>query len=63
MVVAIVLGISITNLLNKLAITLRVGSWGTLWFIVDAGVLLAAANGLRGQSGCNLKPISREIGV
>ncbi|GIS51953.1 MAG: hypothetical protein Ct9H90mP27_4440 [Gammaproteobacteria bacterium] len=32
MVVAIVLGISITNLLNKLAITLRVGSWGTLWF-------------------------------
>ena len=32
MVVAIVLGISITNLLNKLAITLRVGSWATLWF-------------------------------
>ena len=32
MVVAIILGISITNLLNKLAITLRVGSWGTLWF-------------------------------
>ena len=32
MVVAIVLGISITNLLNKLAITLRVGNWGTLWF-------------------------------
>lgn len=32
MVVAIVLGISITNLLNKLAITLRVGNWGQLWY-------------------------------
>ena len=32
MVVAIVLGISITNLLNKLASTLRVGNWGQLWF-------------------------------
>ena len=32
MVVAIVLGISITNLLNKLAITLRVGNWSQLWF-------------------------------
>ena len=32
MVVAIVLGLSITNLLNKLAATLRSGDWRRLWF-------------------------------
>ena len=32
MVVAIVLGLSMTNLLNKFATTMRVGNWRQLWF-------------------------------
>lgn len=32
MVVAIVLGLSMTHLLNKLATTIRVGQWYQLWF-------------------------------
>ena len=32
MVVAIVLGLSMTHLLNKLATTIRVGQWRRLWF-------------------------------